>query len=322
MPSPNQQVSILIPAYRPDYLRRALESALAQDHPPAEVLVSDDSPGQDVFDVVREFQADGRVAYSRNPGPAGLCPNYLRLAGLASSGWLKYLDDDDELAPDAVSGLLEAAAGCPEAVLAFAGVRFEADGLPARETREDLPPCIPGLEYLRTRYQRTPITLFSRMLVRREIMDAVRGMELPPRMISLDEAVGITAALTGSIAYADRVSCLHRIHASGAAQCVELEVLLNDLAYVAEPCRLARRRDLAPRAEVDRFERRMLTKLARSSLTRLLARGRAGDARRFLDALRRLDPAAARRAVLSWRVGVKALRAAMRRKSVTQPNGS
>ena len=58
-------VSILIPAYKPIWFKECLQSALKQDFPVKEVVVSDDCPTDEIEKIVRAFD-DERIKYHRN----------------------------------------------------------------------------------------------------------------------------------------------------------------------------------------------------------------------------------------------------------------
>jgi glycosyltransferase involved in cell wall biosynthesis len=113
---------------RADGLRRAIESAAAQEVGGAlEILVSDDSRGGHLEGVV-EAIGDPRVVYTRNPDPAGSIANLRRVSAMASGDYVLVLDDDDELLP----GFLETAAAPmdadPSVGLVFTGVLRDAGG--------------------------------------------------------------------------------------------------------------------------------------------------------------------------------------------------
>jgi glycosyltransferase involved in cell wall biosynthesis len=88
-------VSVLVPTYRrPALLRRALESALAQDLLPLEVIVGDDAgDAQPVVEAV----ADPRVRYLGAGECAGLPANLTRLCDAARGELAVVLNDDDAL---------------------------------------------------------------------------------------------------------------------------------------------------------------------------------------------------------------------------------
>lgn len=108
-------VSIVIPAYNPRWFPEALTSALSQTHASLEVVVSDDSPGGAIEDHVRRIAAvDDRVVYRRNSPPAGPRDNYVVALDAARGTYVKYLNDDDLLHPDAVRRMVAVAEQDPD----------------------------------------------------------------------------------------------------------------------------------------------------------------------------------------------------------------
>ncbi|GAB1232684.1 hypothetical protein UT4_11500 [Ferrigenium sp. UT4] len=116
--SPHSIVSVLIPAYRVDWFMLALKSAQMQTYSNIEIIVSDDSPNEEIGDIVREAMAsDKRISYHRNVPPEGGLKNYLKLFALANGHYIKYLNDDDTLEPTCIEKMLAAFNAHPEVTL-------------------------------------------------------------------------------------------------------------------------------------------------------------------------------------------------------------
>lgn len=123
------EVSIVIAAYRPQYLDLAIASALAQTFRDFELLISDDSDG-DAVEAVVEKWPDPRIRYTRNPRRQQPGANRDYLIQLASGRYVKFLWDDDYLLPQSLE-VLVAAAKAHRAKLAFHHRYFVDDeGLP------------------------------------------------------------------------------------------------------------------------------------------------------------------------------------------------
>ena len=116
-------VSILIPCYNAQqWVKQAIESALAQTWPNKEVIVVDDGSTDESLSVVRSFGDAIRVETGPNQG-GNVARN--RLLELSSGEWLQYLDADDYLLPTKVEQqLLELSSGGP-VDLAFSPVIME-----------------------------------------------------------------------------------------------------------------------------------------------------------------------------------------------------
>lgn len=143
-------VTVAIPAYKPTYLADAISSVLRQDFGDYELLISDDRKDGSVKDVVSRFN-DPRIKLLAGPGQ-GLVANSAFLWDRASSDFIKYLYDDDLLAPSAVRELFSALCRSEDCIYAFCnrllidgkgsvldrprvfqgdkGIRFEADRIP------------------------------------------------------------------------------------------------------------------------------------------------------------------------------------------------
>lgn len=101
-------VSICIPTYRrPELLREALESCLAQTYPAIEVVICDDSPDAQSEAVARSIGKPAVLRYYRNRPALGQAENVNRLFDLAQGDRLLLLHDDDLLLPRAVEQLAD-----------------------------------------------------------------------------------------------------------------------------------------------------------------------------------------------------------------------
>ena len=92
-------VSIVIPAYNPRFFQRALQSALGQNYANLEVVVCDDSAGNDIQKVVETFARHSAVPlrYARNSRRLGFVGNVLECLSQAQGEYVKFLCDDDQL---------------------------------------------------------------------------------------------------------------------------------------------------------------------------------------------------------------------------------
>ncbi|MFW9598115.1 MAG: glycosyltransferase family 2 protein [Paludibacter sp.] len=93
----NPLVSIVIPTYcQPEFIIRAVESALMQDYENIEVIVSDDSPDTQTEILLKPYIEKKSVTYKRNTPRLGRVLNYRTcLYEYAKGEWLVNLDGDD-----------------------------------------------------------------------------------------------------------------------------------------------------------------------------------------------------------------------------------
>lgn len=112
-----KKFTIGIPAYqRPGYTRQSLESCLGQNYAHYEILVSDDSPGDEIEELVREINSP-KIRYFRNRPSLGLVGNSNSLLEKAEGEWMVMLANDDALEPDYLLTVNRLLGVYPEAAL-------------------------------------------------------------------------------------------------------------------------------------------------------------------------------------------------------------
>jgi len=102
-------VSVVMPAYKSQYLHAALESIRSQTYRPIELIICDDARSDEVEQVVEAFrdQADFPISYQHNSKRLWEMRSTARGVSLAQGRYVKILHDDDVLHPDCVASLVE-----------------------------------------------------------------------------------------------------------------------------------------------------------------------------------------------------------------------
>jgi GT2 family glycosyltransferase/SAM-dependent methyltransferase/tetratricopeptide (TPR) repeat protein len=134
-------VSVIVPTYnRPDRLREALESILAQSFQDFEVVVVNDGE-MDVTSMIDTLAHGGRITCVKHDHNRGLAAARNTGLRLARGTYISYLDDDDRYYPDHLAVLVQALQGG-----AFKAAYTDAlravevcDGDRPRVTQRDLP---------------------------------------------------------------------------------------------------------------------------------------------------------------------------------------
>lgn len=107
--------SIVISTYnRLSLLKRAIHSALTQTVP-CEVVIADDCSIDETESYVRHL--GDQVLYHRNDQNSGHSATVNAGVQVATGDWIKFIDDDDYLAPNCIEEMIQAIALHPEAVL-------------------------------------------------------------------------------------------------------------------------------------------------------------------------------------------------------------
>ncbi len=111
-------VSIMIPTYnRPELFEQTLQSALNQDYENFEVLVNDNSSNDDTEQLIQRYLSDPRLHYNRNRGAKTKEENFSSFEYQAKGEYLQWCMDDDMLAPNKLSKMIECFEKHPEVTL-------------------------------------------------------------------------------------------------------------------------------------------------------------------------------------------------------------
>lgn len=96
-----EEVSILIPTYNSEmFINRCLNSVLKTKA--GEIIISDDNSNDNTIEIVKSF-SDKRIKIFINNKRLGLWENHLQLLRLSSGKWIKFLQADDYLSPNALN---------------------------------------------------------------------------------------------------------------------------------------------------------------------------------------------------------------------------
>ena len=100
------KVTVVIPTReRPDTLAKSLKTALNQDWPNLEVIVSDNFSGPETAQVVNGIH-DKRVKYFNTGRRVSMSHNFEFALGKATGDWLIVIGDDDGLLPNCIGRLV------------------------------------------------------------------------------------------------------------------------------------------------------------------------------------------------------------------------
>jgi len=92
----NCLISICIPAYkRLSYLKRLLDSIAAQTFKDLEVIITDDSPDDSVYEMIQQYRDRFSLQYYKNQPALGTPANWNSAISKATGEWIKLMHDDD-----------------------------------------------------------------------------------------------------------------------------------------------------------------------------------------------------------------------------------
>jgi hypothetical protein len=203
-------VSIVLATHnRSEWLRRAMDSVLEQDHPDLELLVMDDGSSDGTPELLRAYaerHPRERFRFFRHHN-MGQARTLNRGYELARGDILGYLSDDDMLAPGAVSRLVSALDD-PELVAVYPGYRIIDEAGEVIDTVRPVP--YSPLESFR----RVDTVIGPGCLVRRDALLSTGGWDPELRFMG-DFVLWIKVGLAGRVARLPEPLASWRRHGGG-----------------------------------------------------------------------------------------------------------
>jgi glycosyltransferase involved in cell wall biosynthesis len=271
------KVSILIPAYNHEGLiDRAIASALMQDFPSLEVIVSDDASTDLTQEEAQKWSLNPRFRYIRNERTLGRVANYHRaLTQYARGEWVLMLDGDDHLMDpgfirSTVAALVSQAG--PSPVFAQAGHRVhflsgahpDVDILPGFEGAERL---MEGGEYLRLVYE---TEFFTHLGVLYDRAAAIEVGFYTADISSSDMDSLLRLALRGRVLVRNTIAGYWIQHGQNASSNLPLNKIGENVRSFRRIARMAANRRIVAMRDIEqiltRYEARVLAHLFRNTL--------------------------------------------------------
>ena len=101
-------VSICIPTYNgEDYIEEAINSAIEQDYPNLEIVVSDDNSKDNTVTIVKSYQEKTTIPiHIYDHKPNGIGANWNHSVKMSNGQFIKFLFQDDTLKPQCISKMM------------------------------------------------------------------------------------------------------------------------------------------------------------------------------------------------------------------------
>lgn len=230
-------VSIAIPAFNPEFFHRALLSAISQDYGCLEVIVCDDSAGDEIKAIFDELaaQATCELRYVRNAMTLGFARNLLVCLEQSRGEYVKFLCDDDWLLSSSIRQQAHVLADCPD-VSMVTNHRFLCDAkdslLPPRAANCFIAiesAVLNGGDLLEAVATNAP-NLFgglSHVLMRRALVEQSLAMLVQEGQgfsARLDMALYICLLRRGHLGYLQQMLSIERMHAARLSHQTSMEM--------------------------------------------------------------------------------------------------
>lgn len=230
-------VSVIITSYnRAQFIGKAIESALMQDYPNLEVIVSDNCSTDNSDAVIRSYLKDNRVKYFKSTTNMGMIPNFQKaIEQLASGDYLTFISSDDFLINKSfISESVELFLKYNKVVIVKA---------PKATCKDDFiipnnsnihffeKEVVPGKEmFLRFNETNCPIG-FSACMIDARALKRV-DIAYDPEGITLEHEILLSLLLLGDIAFIKKHSYAFRVHDTQISRIFTTTELLGNLRII------------------------------------------------------------------------------------------
>jgi glycosyltransferase involved in cell wall biosynthesis len=231
MPTP--RVSICVPTYNgADYLEECFTAIAAQTFRDFEVLVVDDCSRDDGVEIARRWAArDERFQVHVNEKNQGLVGNWNRCIDLARGEWIKFLFQDDIMAPECLAEMLQAGEGGGGLIACSRDFLFEGDWAPElKQLYFDHRKTLTGMfgemrhatpdDYCRIKLDRLDINIVgepSVTLIKRELFE--RFGYFDPMLVQIcDSEMWTRLACNVGLDFVAKDLVTFRVHAASASE--------------------------------------------------------------------------------------------------------
>jgi glycosyltransferase involved in cell wall biosynthesis len=214
-------VSVVMPCYQQErYIRRALQSVLAQDYSPLEIIIADDASSDRTYDIiVEETKAYGgphRIIHGRNQRNLKI-ETYNGLIEKARGRFIVHAHGDDVSFPDRVSRLVAHWRASGASLVASNAVVMDAEDRRIGQLRSPSTNMDCTLEAILDNGW-CPGMVGATFGYERDVLERFAPLDCSRSVIKTDVILPFRAALLNGCAFIKDALLLFRQHRSAAAQ--------------------------------------------------------------------------------------------------------
>ena len=195
-------LAIIVPAYKPDYLREALQSILNQTDPRFSLYIFDDASPHNIEEIAADYLELDHVSYTRfeqNLGGESLVKQWKRcIAKTSREPWLWLFSDDDIMEPACVEAFYQAMAeDTAHPAYRFDTVKMTEKGKTIRENQ--FPDTFDAADFLNLKLSYQQESYIVEYIFSRGAMEQAGGIPELPMAWAADDLFCVELASLGEI---------------------------------------------------------------------------------------------------------------------------
>jgi Glycosyltransferases involved in cell wall biogenesis len=262
-------VSIVITSYnRASFIEKAISSALAQDYPNLEIIISDNCSTDHTDEVIKKFLADPRLHYFENDANIGMIPNFqLATEQRARGKYITYVSSDDYLINNSfISTAIQIVNKYENVLLVFGKnmtyleelnilIDDQTHGLYTKEFQEG--------KKVFLEFANTKSLGWGGVLMNKKEFESLNIFE--SKMTSLDYGANLFLMLKGNVGFIKQPSYVFRVHGNQSSTPPDADRIIENCDYIFAPYHYAKQHDLLPGKKLENWKNKLLAIEARSA---------------------------------------------------------
>ena len=209
-----QSVSVVLPTFNGErYIAEAIQSALAQTIPPAEIVVVDDGSTDGTEAIVQSFGAEVRYIRQANKGVSGA---YNTGIGAATGTHIALLEHDDMWLPEKNALQLAAFAQDEQIGMVFSPVELIENGAPSKRDHIS-PQYAAGVYSFADFFAQNRVLNCSSVMLKKAVIDNVGGFREDMRL-AFDYDLWLRVAAKSRVVSLGTALAKYRIHDSNLSR--------------------------------------------------------------------------------------------------------
>ena len=235
--------SVTIPAYKSQFLQKAIESVVSQTYSDWELVVVDDCSPEDLKNIVAPFLNDKRISYYRNEkncGAVNVVDNWNICLSHCTGDYVICMGDDDRLLPCCLEEYGKLIEKHPALNVYHARTRIIDNAGNPVETLEERPAYETCQEMLDSQWKDNRKQFMGDFLFSRRWLNENKGYVKFPLAYCSDWATANLAAKENGIANSSTVMFEYRNHSDTISRSQNMRITFNscDLAFRWYECHL------------------------------------------------------------------------------------
>ena len=235
----NPLVSVVITSYnRANLIEGAVQSALAQDYPNLEIIISDNCSTDNTDEVMAKYLSNPRIRYYKNEQNIGMIPNFKLATEQRSKGdYITYVSSDDYLINNSfISQAINIVNTYKNILIVFGKNQTfveQKNDLIDDDTHHIYHQVFMNGKDVFLRFAKTKALGWGAAFIKKDELISLNIFNT--RSTSLDYEANLLLMLKGNIGFIKEPTYVYRVHTNQASQVKNADAVIKNYTFILSP---------------------------------------------------------------------------------------